>query len=106
MTTQHEDEKEQAVSRVKDTEVEAALQSVRDALSDDDKYYAAAEAVAELRGWRRSSCPFQTRKRFRDQLSRLLGSGRNCSLRDYAAIVAALRRSPIDFARFAGGQAA
>lgn len=88
------------------TRIEDELQRVRDALSDEEVYSRAAERVAELRGWRRSKCPVQTRNRWRNQLCRLLGSERNCSLRDYAVVVSELGYSPIDFTRFTGGQAA
>jgi hypothetical protein len=94
------------VIAAKDTRIEDELQRVRDALVDDDAYIRAAEKVAAIRGWRRSKDPIETRDRWRNQLCRLLGSERHCSLRDYAAVVSELGYSPIDWSRFTGGQAA
>lgn len=84
------------------------LQTVRDALSDEGKYFEAAEVVGLAEGWGGSPDPFTRREDWRARLCRKFAPNwqrrsagrRMATLADYVRVCRVLGYSPIDFSKF------
>lgn len=100
------------MSQINDTEIDAELQRVRDALRGEEKYAEVAQAIGRVeQDWSDTGCPYDARRRWELYVCRDLAPvaqrrrerRRGMSLEQFLRLVRALGRSPIDFDRFAGG---
>lgn len=99
------------MSQINDTEIDTELQRVRDALKAEDPNGEVAAVIAEAERWGSFGCPYETRRRHKTQLCRLLApveqrrqeQRRGLTLEQYLRLVRRIGRSPIDFSRIAGG---